>query len=196
MNLRLAALGIFLPSSLRSDKLRELFRLTAEAFGAPMPDIRRLSHRETLHAYAIFTRDQALRAGDGDQDSLKRRLFERAYSLGSGLRKQLNIVTAKESLSAARLLYRAIGIDFRANGPGELMIAQCYFSKFYSGQVCRLISSLDEGLIAGLSGGGQLTFNTRITEGYSCCLANIEFRKEFDETGNRDRHRRRWCDGG
>ena len=197
MNLRLTALRVYLPSSLRNERLRELFHLTAEAFRTPMPDTGGLSHFEELRSYAIFTREQAQQVNtERDMDSLKRRLFENAHRLGDELREQLNIETFGESLSAARLLYRALGIDFRANASGDVIIKQCYFSRFYSGQVCRLISSLDEGLIAGLSGGGRLSFTTRISEGHPCCLAKIDFNNRDNETGNRSRHRCRWCNGG
>ncbi len=70
-----------------------------------------------------------------------------------------------------RILYRALKIDFRGISSGEIEISRCYFSQFYSPQICELISSLDEGILAGLAGDGRLTFSQRITEGRDCCKA-------------------------
>lgn len=177
MNLRLAALNLYLPASVRDEGLQKLFQLTADAFHAPMPDIERLSHSEQLRAYAIFTQDQSQRVKDEDVGSVKERLFERARRLGAELREQLHCGTFEESLTAARILYRALGIDFRAHEDGGVEVRRCYFAGFYSSKVCRLISSLDEGLIAGLSDGGRLSFGARISDGHDCCLARIEIGK-------------------
>jgi len=178
MNLRLTALSVYFPGALKGEGLRKLFQLTADAFRAPMPDIDRLSHPEKLRAYARFTQEQTQQVKSEDVDPLKERLFRNSRQMGIELREQLHVGTFGESLTAARLLYRALGIDFRSNEKGEVEIKRCYFSEFYSGQVCRLISSLDEGLMAGLSDGGRLSFRTRITEGHSCCLAKVEFGKQ------------------
>ena len=177
MNLRLAALNVYLPAPVRDEGLHKLFRLTADAFRAPLPDIERLSHSEQLRAYAMFTQEQAQRVKNEDVESVKERLFERSRRLGVELREKLHVGTFEESLTAARILYRALGIDFRAHESGGVEVRRCYFSGFYSSQVCRLISSLDEGLIAGLSDGGRLTFSARISEGHDCCLARIDIVK-------------------
>jgi hypothetical protein len=110
----------------------------------------------------------------------------------------LYVRTVEETMAAGRLLYRMLGIDFqgdargevprRGRSPrrwpsgystreegerGEVTIARCYFSSYYSPQVCRLMSAMDQGLFAGLSGGGRLIFMTRITEGYDHCQAQF-----------------------
>lgn len=85
-----------------------------------------------------------------------------------------------------RSLYRAIGIDFagelRGELPGglprEVVIGRCFFSRFYSEGVCRLISALDSGVAAGISGGGQLEFYQRLSEGHECCWAQFRFKGE------------------
>lgn len=177
MNLRLAALNIYLPASVRDEGLHKLFQLTADAFQAPMPDIERFSHSEQLRAYAIFTQDQAQRVKNEDVASVKDRLFQGSRRLGVELREQLHIGTFEDSLTAARILYRALDLDFRTHEDGGVEVRRCYFAGFYSSQVCRLISSLDEGLIAGLSDGGRLSFSARISEGHNSCLARIDIGK-------------------
>ena len=176
MNVRLAALMLFVPNRLKAQKLRELFALTADAFQSPSPVPDAGTYDALLRAYAVFTRDAALRClnqGD-DLSSVRKRLFEGALRLGQMLREQLHVRNFTEARRAAGILYRAIGIDFHSNDRGEVRIERCFFGGFYSPDVCHLISALDRGLIAGLSGGGRLTFQARITEGNTRCLAKIQ----------------------
>ena len=83
-------------------------------------------------------------------------------------------MTTEEVMIMGRILYRVIGIDFQGTGEGEMIINHCFFSKLYSSQVCQVISSLDQGVFVGLSGGRQLVFSQRITEGQPCCKASFE----------------------
>jgi hypothetical protein len=178
VNIRLIALRVWLPAWIRDRGLQELTCVAEDAFRAPAHDTMSLSYRDRLRAFAEDTRDQArAAAGSPDVDSVKRRLFENARCLGEELGERLRIKTDAEALDAARILYRAIGIDFRGRASGDVVIRKCYFSKFYSAHACRVMSSIDEGLIAGLSGGGRLSFTSRITEGQPCCRAVIEFER-------------------
>ena len=76
-------------------------------------------------------------------------------------------------MDIGRVLYRILDIDLQGDARGEVVISRCYFSRFYSGEVCRLMSAMDRGLFAGLSNGGELTFSSRITEGQPCCRAHF-----------------------
>ena len=78
----------------------------------------------------------------------------------------------------ARILYRAIGVEMQGDGQGTLTVRRCYFSQFYSGPVCDLISALDDGVFSGLAGGGQLRFSERLTEGRECCRAKLQLGEE------------------
>jgi hypothetical protein len=93
--------------------------------------------------------------------------------MGRELRGTFRVAGTADALAAARVLYRALGIDLRAAPGGEITVHRCFFSDYYSSPVCRLIASLDEGLFAGLSNGGQLAFTQRITEGNGCCKAHF-----------------------
>jgi len=93
--------------------------------------------------------------------------------MGQELRKILRINTPEQAGLAFGLFYRVLGIESSGQFPGELLITQCFFSRFYTGEVCHLISALDAGLAAGLFGSGSLTFDQRITEGNSCCRARF-----------------------
>ncbi len=179
MNIRLALLNIYLPNKLKIKKLRELLEVTAKAFQIQQPPIEGTHFANALGAYAAFTRDAAKQQMDiiKDVSVLKRQLYDGAFRFGERLREELRIDSRKDALKAARLLYRAIGIDFRCSESGEVIINRCYFSNIYSCEVCWIISSLDEGLIAGLSAGGRLWFVSRITEGSSSCIGAIEFER-------------------
>jgi hypothetical protein len=78
-----------------------------------------------------------------------------------------------EVMRAGRVLYRAIGIEFRGSDQGLIEIGECFFSKYYSPATCSLISSLDAGIMAGLSDGKELSFSQRITEGFNSCKAQM-----------------------
>ena len=74
-------------------------------------------------------------------------------------------------MTAARLIYRGLGLDFRGSADGTVVVRRCAFAGVYSPRVCALVSVLDRGLLAGLTGGGVLEFRQRITEGVDCCRA-------------------------
>ena len=182
MNFRIAALNIYLPQFLKVKKLNELFSVTADAFQTPAASVAGLPFERALKAYVTFTRDASLQHlnRNGDVELVRRRMYEGACRMGAAIRGELRIKDFAQAMKAARLLYRAIGIDFHGNERGEIVINACYFSRFYTGGICRFISTLDEGLIAGLSGGGHLTFLKRITEGDTCCLGIIERGSEHE----------------
>jgi hypothetical protein len=122
------------------------------------------------HASAGATRDEP----ELELAEIQRRLYDGAYRMGQELRRTFRIANTGDALAAARVLYRALGIDLRATPAGKVTVHRCFFSDYYSSPVCQVIASLDEGIFAGLSGGGQLAFTRRITEGHECCKA--EFR--------------------
>ncbi|HYE81750.1 MAG TPA: hypothetical protein VEG39_06225 [Clostridia bacterium] len=162
---------IYTPEFIKKKKLEELFRLTADAFQSELPELRGLSYAVCLSEYALFTKKQAESSLQGGRplEEVKYRLYQNSCAFGQDLRKSLYIKTWEEAVAVLKVIYKHIGIDFQCDRQGEIIIKQCFFSKYYSGEVCRLISSLDEGLAEGLSGGGRLFFNQRISEGGSCC---------------------------
>lgn len=173
MNLLLRALQLYTPEYLRRRRLADLAAVTAGAFGCPAPDLGGLSGDERLRRYAEFTRarvDEAI-AGGRDLPLIRGRLHAGAFRIGSELRRQLRITTMADAMAAARVLYRGLGIDFRGTPAGDVLVARCFFSDFYSGDVCRVIAALDDGFLAGLAGGGRLVFLRRITEGHDHCRA-------------------------
>lgn len=160
-----------LPPLVRKRQIGKLLRLTAEAFDAHAPSLQGLSVDESLKTFATFTRDEAEKALQSGKDlgPVTSTLYHRAFALGRQCRKWFWIRDIDGAMSAARVLYGICSIDFRGTKEGEVTVSRCFFSGYYSGAVCRVISSLDAGLLAGLSGGRQLSFSQRITEGSGAC---------------------------
>jgi hypothetical protein len=175
MRLLLALLELHLPASLKKKVLADLFSLTAQAFGVFPPLIKGMSYLETLEAYALFTQREAERVlkEENDSKAIKRRLYDNARVLGKRLREKLRLRSTEDVLRMSKLLYKILGISFEGQADGQVTIAQCYFSRFYTDRICGLISALDMGAAAGLSGGGKLDFYQKLTEGRDCCKARI-----------------------
>jgi hypothetical protein len=180
MRLALAVLGFHLPTFLKKQMLVELCGLTARSFGVPSPDLKGLSYDRTLEAFALFSKGEAEKlAEDGPQGrAVKDRLYHSSRELGQQLRARFRLQNPEDVFLLSRLLYQALGIDFEDRTDGEVIIRRCFFSRFYTPAVCRIISSLDEGMAEGLSGGGRLDFYQRITEGHDCCRARFVFEEE------------------
>lgn len=175
MNVRLRLAGLGLPFPIRDALFRDFFALTARSFEAPLPDLRGLSHRRRLALYRDFTLERAAAvATDGaSRDAAAARLGGNGRDFGRRIRKMLGVRTGESAMAAARILYRAVGIDFLGRPAGTVTIRRCFFSGRYSPEVCRLVSALDEGVLAGLHDGGRLEFQARLTEGAPECRAEF-----------------------
>jgi hypothetical protein len=174
MSIRSWAFQLPMPGFVRRACIRRLAEITAEALGAPVPADRRTAEK-TLQAFAAFSARQVqalLKSGRG-LSAARERLFSGAFVLGTRLRRVLGIKSRKEAMRVTRALYRMIGVDFRPAPPNvsgtAFQIRRCFFAAHYSPAVCRLVSSLDAGLLCGLTDGGRMAFTQRITEGSSSC---------------------------
>jgi hypothetical protein len=175
MNMRLLLLRLHTPASIRRSILRDLIGATARAFERESPDTAKLTGSE-LMAIAIECScswaEEATRTGE-DLDRLHRRMFCEASGLGRRARRRLHVSSEAEGMAAARIIYGAIGIDFRHRGSGHIEVPRCAFARAYGPEVCRLMCSMDSGLIAGLTGADGLRFTERITEGATACRALV-----------------------
>ncbi len=175
MKFALDVLNIHCPSALRKKVLRDIFSSTARAFGAEPPDMKDLSAARLLETYARFTQ----RAGEDvlahhpEPETVRSRLFHSASELGTSLRRRFRLRSGEDVMKLSRIMYKILGISFEGRSDGEVIIRSCYFSRFYSADICRLISALDEGAAAGLSGGGRLEFSQRLTDGHDSCRARF-----------------------
>jgi len=182
MNMRISFMELFFPDYLKRKELLELFRITASAFQVPMPPVKGGSFKDVLHLFGVFTKEVALQeiSREEDVDPVKKRLYDGAFQIGRELRDRMRIRSSRDAVKAAKLLYRSIGIEFQCNKMGEVEICRCYFSAFYPREVCWIISSIDQGIIAGLTEGARFWFLSRITEGSRSCVGQIEF-KEIEQ---------------
>ncbi len=177
MSLLVSALQIYTPDFVKKRALTQLFNSTAAAFEAEVPPLAGLDSGECLAQYARFTQtlaEQRLREGR-EVEAVGQRLYRNAVEMGRLHSKWLRLGTVQDVMAIGRVLYRILAIDLQGDSRGEVVINRCYFSRFYSGEVCRLMSAMDRGLFAGLSSGGELTFSSRITEGQPCCRAHFSW---------------------
>ncbi len=158
-----------------SIELHVLLRETAKAFGVEPPRAHRLSAADLLELYARFTAAEARRAlADGeDKKLLYRRLYRRFRRLGTRVRKLFRPKHKQDCLAIVTLLYHNIGITISEPAPKEFEVSNCYFSSFYTPEVCGVISAIDSGIFAGVYGGGRLKFDERITAGREVCRAKL-----------------------
>ncbi len=177
MNIRLELARIWLPASVRKEKIGQLVGLTARSFETPFPDLRGGGVRRRLEEYAAFTRAQVDRAtAEGiDLAGVRIKLRRGAADLGAELKTRFKVTGQRGELLLLRLAYRVIGIDLEADAAGGVIVRRCSFARFYNPETCRVISALDEGLMAGILGEGVLEFDRRITEGHDGCRAVFRF---------------------
>lgn len=175
MNIAVLLLQWYTPTFVKKRALHDLFVATAAAFGCTAPPHKGLSYYECLRLFAQFTQNQveAVIRNGGDLAAVEGCLYEHARRLGEKYARLLHIRSQAEMMVIGRLLYAMLEIDFESNPQGDVVIRRCYFSHFYTGPVCRVMSAMDRGLFAGLSQGGQVHFAARITEGSPCCLARF-----------------------
>ena len=164
------------PGWIRKIALRRLFTVTAAAFACAAPNLNRLTAQDMLFRFAQLTREQALLAITSSEgpDAAMERLYQHSRRLGDRLHRQLRLSSDRDVIVASQLLYGMLGIDMRHSGQGKITISRCFFSTIYTPDVCRVISALDSGLACGLSGGKNLVFSQRITDGRSCCEAMLQ----------------------
>ncbi len=177
MNVRLALASLYVPGFEKRRRLGELLRRTAQAFGVPAPKIAGQSYGACLRTFATFTawRVEAGPASESSAREVRARLRADARVLGRDIGRALHVRTRAEGMQAARVVYRMLGIDFRGESDGTIVIRRCGFSDIYTPRACALVSGLDEGLLAGLLGEGRLEFSSRITEGCDRCAATFRF---------------------
>jgi len=119
----------------------------------------------------LLGRDEALRLA-------RRELFVTGLELGREAAARLGVGRDPQAfVRAARLLYRVLGITFRARwtapGVAVVRIDRCALSRGYSPEACLALSAADEGVVAGLWPGGCLEFTERITQGAPACVASL-----------------------
>lgn len=181
-NVLLKLLSIYTPVFLKKRGLQALFDVTARGFQCPKPQVKGKLYEECLKEYAIFTRERTLQAMEDGKDvsKLRKRLFRNSYEYGKKLRDTLNVNSQKEVNRVSKYIFKNVLSEFYGNEHGGISITKCYFSNYYSPEVCRVASAIDAGLLSGLQGGGYLVFSERITEGNESCKACLLVKEHGD----------------
>jgi len=175
-SLRLKLLLAILPLVGRKKRLADLFRLTAAAFAQEPPVLRGRSRGDMLLAYARFTRSEAEKSmAGGTAAAVREDLYGRSLRLGRDIRSRLPVRSRSDAAATLRFLYRLLAIDKEIDTQGAVTIHRCFFASHYTPEVCRFMSAMDEGIVAGLCH-GRLVFSQRMTEGADRCRALIEWR--------------------
>lgn len=154
------------PEIVRRAALRILMRTTARPFRAQGKRLWTRSWKDRLQEYAEYTREHSLDPGVDPA-----RLYALSYALGERIRR---VTGFRDDADLRRLvfwLYQGIGISMSGELPGEITVSDCFFSDIYAPEQCRLMSSMDSGIVGGVMGGGRLVFTERITEGHGHCKA-------------------------
>ncbi len=157
-------------------ELRILTRQTAKAFGTDAPKTAGYSAQERVKRYAQMTAEEAERALRRGQDLtlLHRELFSMAERIGSRVRRWTRPQDERDCVAILEMLYRHLGITIREEKSGVFLVSECFFSAYYTPEVCAVISAIDQGIFAGVFGGGTLEFRERITEGKEACRATLQ----------------------
>lgn len=158
-------------------QIQILADLAADSFGCGRISIPKNSPERALKKYAKYT-VSCMETQEADPD----RLFRDAARLGAKIRRLSGLTDKRDLQRLVFLLYRNIYITMKGELPGEISVTDCYFSRIYSPEQCRLMSFVDSGIISGIFGGGRLRFSQRITEGCECCMAAFskEIRKRVE----------------
>jgi hypothetical protein len=170
----LVPLELFIPGFIKRMVLCRLITLSADSFECPVPQLKGLSADELLKNYARFTESiiNERLSQNIDRSALKNRLYRNAFQAGQILRGKFGLTDRNDVVKFMRFLYRIIKIDLQSDLQGNgIIISQCFFSRYYSSEVCQMMAALDQGLAAGLSGGEHLEFRERITDGCEFCQA-------------------------
>jgi hypothetical protein len=186
----LAPLELYTPELLKRMVICRLTTLCAAAFQCPVPGLKGLSANQLLENYARFTENairERLPLNNDGRSALRNRLYQQAFQTGQRLRDRFGPADLNDALRLLRFLYRMIKIDLQSDPQANgIIISQCFFSRYYSSEVCQIMSAFDQGLAAGLSGGTSLEFQGRITDGCEFCRAYWRENRDKDKWGNYD----------
>jgi hypothetical protein len=197
MNARLAAASLWLPPWTVRRELERVGEATTSVLDrllvARSPETLETIRRDDLPQRGSLRRRRAALAAAhtvrvarlvqllGREEGIgeaRRALFDAGVALGKEARQRLGVGQNRhELLRAARILYRVLGIRFRAewrtSDEATVRIDRCALARAYSPEACLALSATDAGVVAGLWPGARLEFDERITEGKKACIARL-----------------------
>lgn len=153
-------------------ELQALAAVTAAGFGCMPPVLLFSAPPAALRRYAVFTvraAERAKRCGKLNEQKIYHCSYRAGSLIGRLARRYGGLRTELHHQQFVQMLYRTIGIHLEGNLPGAFSVKRCYFSRYYSPDVCRILSNMDNGLVCGIFEKGNLYFTQRITEGNTIC---------------------------
>lgn len=132
-----------------------------------------LGHNKRVKALVdVLGREKAIKLG-------KEQMFRVGCLMGREARERLGVgEKIEDTIAAARILYKILGIDFTVENHGNdliLTVHSCKLANCYSTETCMIMSAADKGVLKGLNDKLDLEFKKRITEGAEECTACIIF---------------------
>ena len=123
---------------------------------------------------------EALSNGVGHNNTVemgRETLYKIGVSLGEESRRLLGVSDSVEDLlTAARLMYRVLGISFTVKEERDdyhMEFHRCALSEHYNELTCAVLSAVDEGVFKGLNPRASMSFKRRMTSGFPTCTAYI-----------------------
>ncbi len=156
--------------------LAEIFLMTAKTLQYPLPKLAIFNYNKLLATYGQYTTAalNSLLTQQRDLGPLKKELFTKSENLTKKIKTLFRIKTAEEVCFFLENFYQVLGIELTVNlSQQQFVVKNCYFSRYYRSEICQVLSALDSGLVAGLTNGASLTFLSRLTEGATCCFADL-----------------------
>jgi hypothetical protein len=197
MGIRLILLNWWTPKKILIHELDNLYRHTTCALKALLNDkvpaynhssiilndlsSGTLEERRAVMAKTHTALVEALVAALGREETVRlgrEAMFKVGEQLGNEARIRLGVSdNPKDVIRAAKVLYRVLGISFIVRWynrqKATLFVNRCTLAKYYSEITCLVLSAADEGVVKGLNPDLCLSFEDRITNGCSKCVANI-----------------------
>lgn len=139
-----------------------------------------IEKRRAVMARAHNNRIEVLIKELGYENAIKiarKSMSDVGFQLGQEARGKLRVGNSFNDLeSAAKILYKILGIEFKIENKGEnliMVVNRCALAKYYSPEACMVLSAADEGVVRGLNENMSMKFEERITEGAPECKACI-----------------------
>ncbi len=194
MTIKLCLMSIWIPKFVLINELKQTSDITnryidnlLKRYSIPKPYldehlIGNLEEQRLIMAKNHNTQLNSLIKGLGFDKAVKigrKEMFKAGYYMGLDIKKRLNVKDIKDALTAARIIYRVLGINFTVEENGKdiiLKIKSCELAAVYSAQTCEIMSATDEGVLKGLNEDMSMKFLTRITEGADECTACIKIK--------------------
>lgn len=195
MNIKIKLLSIWTPQFLLIRELNRVAEVTTECLDEVLKEYspKSLNHppnlvmegdlddRRALMAECHNTLVNALIESLGYENAMevgRNTLFRAGYKLGLETRERLGLngENLQDTIKAAELMYKVLGIEFEVEKLGKnmvLRVKRCALADHYSPETCRMMSAADEGVVHGLNENMNMSFKKRITEGAKECEACI-----------------------